>query len=161
MAHWRRINRGANRLGLHKEQKIICSASLMVIELAYSLSCNGRKRKKIQYKMAAQWKDKRASSTTILSYYLSFEPTLDPPNFSLDPLFNNRQKNIFLVYTSWCFLRKPTWLQVHILENKSLWKISWSSLVSIFFFVKLPLLVANHRLGSFCEESCCKYFNII
>ena len=54
MAYWRRINRGANRLGLHKEQKILCSASLIVIELAYSLSCTRRKWKKIQYKMAAQ-----------------------------------------------------------------------------------------------------------
>ena len=66
------------------------SASPTLIELAYSLGCTWRKRKKISYKLGAQWKYKRASGTTVPSHYLSFEPTLDPPNFSLDPLFKSR-----------------------------------------------------------------------
>ena len=88
MADWRRINRGAKRLGLHKEQKILWSSLPFILHLAYYWSCIGRKRKKIPYKMEVQWKDKRASSTTVPSYFLSYEPTLDPPHFSLDPPFS-------------------------------------------------------------------------
>ena len=41
-------------LGLHNEQKILCSTLPIVLHLAYFLSCTGGKRKKIPYKMEAQ-----------------------------------------------------------------------------------------------------------
>jgi hypothetical protein len=44
IAYWRCIIGGANKLGLHKKQKILSSASLTFIELAYSLGCTGLKQ---------------------------------------------------------------------------------------------------------------------
>jgi len=81
IAYWRRVQGSAYVY-------TNCSALPIVLPLTYSSSCSHRKRKYAVYNMGTPYQNKKVSSTTVPSHYLSFYTIFKPPNFSLDPPFN-------------------------------------------------------------------------
>ncbi len=83
-----------NNERIGEARTLVRRASPIVIQLAYKFRCTDRKQKYIQYETMANKKFKIMPSATVSGQYPMIGAILDPPLFSLDTTFKQRNRTL-------------------------------------------------------------------